>query len=151
MDLGARNSYKKHPGKSGQNLDLRSGGSGGPFLLQILRKAWLESSVELFHFTFGKPENPSFPWFSDFGTSPWLPQLIIFNFGTTKRLKTFQEKSRIVFEKHLSGNLKNSGQSETLKMFEQTGAETNPKIRLMFFEHLEHGINTHPQKHDFKI
>ena len=44
----------ENPGKSGESLDLGSGGGLGDNFLLILKKEWPESSVELFCFILDK-------------------------------------------------------------------------------------------------
>ena len=39
----------------------------------------------------GKLDNPSFSWFRDFWSCPWLPQPILFVFGDTRTLQIIQE------------------------------------------------------------
>ena len=52
-----------------------------------------------FWFAYGKNENPSFLWFRDFRTCPWLPKPIIFIFGNTRIPQITRETTRSIFRK----------------------------------------------------
>ena len=79
----------------------------------------------------GEFESPPFPGLWDFRTCPWFPKQTILIFGDTKIFELIQEKSRIIFNIMISGNLK-ALEIDILKVLEQRGRWI-PKIRLICF------------------
>ena len=71
----------------------------------------------------GESENPSFPWFQDFGTCPWTPTPTLFIFGGTRILQIIQEKTNPLFKYYFGKS--QACNSEILNILEIAGTENS--------------------------
>ena len=93
-----------------------------------------------FRFAHGRDRKPSFPWFRDFRTCPWLPKPILSIFGDTRMPQLIQEKPDTFLKHIMWGNLK------MLKIMfcifrKGRGTEKSWRPVLKLLENLEYGIN----------
>ena len=79
----------------------------------------------------GESSNPSFLWFRDLWTCPWLPKpIILIIFGDTRTPKEHQKISSYIFKKYIFANLENLEIHIALQLWKD-GRRQISKIRLI--------------------
>ena len=99
---------------------------------------------------FGKPEEPSFLWWSDFWTCPWLPKPILFISGDARILQIFQETSRIIFQKYCLRNSQHFG-NRFFNMEQRGEGPTNTEDPFNICLKILNMGSRSPRKHEMEI
>ena len=114
---------------------------------KLHRLILLRFGLITFWFHYGRAQKPSFSWFRDFRTYPWLPEPTIVIFGDTRTLQMTQENPNRFRQFIILGNPQ-TVQMTYFENFGKTDTDQSWRSVLKLLEHLvEYEINIF-QKHE---